>query len=75
MAKRPTDQEMKARALGRWNNEGGAQPKAHPRRPRDPDELGKRTVDISDGETEHVATPEEERKDASGGPRRESGAT
>jgi hypothetical protein len=43
----PTDAEMKAKAIARWNNEGGA-PEAgdvsvrkRPKRPRDPNQLAK----------------------------------
>ena len=65
MAKRPTDEEVKAKALSRWNNEGGAQPEKRPRRPRDPNQLGKLIVDLSVGDAEdHVPTPEEEGKSA-----------
>src|SRR5687768_16046177 len=65
MAKRPTDEEMKAKALSRWNNEGGAQPEKRPRRPRDPNQLGKLIVDISVGNAEdHIPTPEEDGKSA-----------
>ena len=65
MAKRPTDEEMKARALSRWNNEGGAQPVKRRRHPRDPIKLGKLFVDTSVSDAEdHLPTLEEEGKRA-----------
>ena len=58
MAKRPTDEAMKTRALDRWNNEGGAPVSTkRPKRPRDPNQLGKLIVDFSVGEVED-AKPE-----------------
>jgi len=62
MAKRPTDEAMKTRALDRWNNEGGAPVSTkRPKRPRDPNQLGKLIVDLSVGEAED-AKPEDESK-------------
>ena len=58
MAKRPTDEAMKTRALDRWNNEGGAPVSTkRSKRPRDPNQLGKLIVDLSVGEVED-AKPE-----------------
>ena len=60
---RPTDEEMKAKALDRWNNEGGA-PARPPKRPRDLNQWAKRMVDIATGEVEdREPTPEEQGKD------------
>ena len=51
--RRPTDEEMKAKALDRWNNEGGAPASTpRPKRPRDPNQWAKRMVDIATGEVE-----------------------
>jgi hypothetical protein len=42
MPKRPTDADMKARALDRWRNEGGAgDPAADGKHPSDPNESAK----------------------------------
>lgn len=65
--KRPTDEAMKAKALDRWNNEGGAPaaPAKHPKRPRDLNQWAKRMVDIATGEVkDNAPTPEEQGKDA-----------
>src|SRR5687767_3897002 len=58
---KPTDEEMKAKALDRWNNEGGAAatPAKQPKRPRDLNQWAKRMVDIATGEVEDVPTPED----------------
>ena len=66
MAKRLTDAEQKAKAVGRWDNEGGAAaPSKRPKRPRDPNQLGKLIVDISVGDMEdRIPTPEEQGKSA-----------
>jgi hypothetical protein len=58
--KPPTDAEMKAMAISRWNNEGGApasgdvsaRKRQRPKRPRDPAQLAKLIVDIATGEVE-----------------------
>jgi hypothetical protein len=58
--KPPTDAEMKAMAISRWNNEGGApasgdvsaRMRQRPKRPRDPAQLAKLIVDIATGEVE-----------------------
>jgi hypothetical protein len=56
--KPPTDAQMKAKAIARWNNEGGAPAsgdvsvRKRPKRPRDPNQLAKRIVDIATGEAE-----------------------
>jgi hypothetical protein len=54
--KPPTDAQMKAKAVARWDNEGGAPQsgdvsarKQH-KRPRDANQLAKRIVDIATGE-------------------------
>jgi hypothetical protein len=57
--KRPTDEEIKAKALDRWNNEGGAPaPAKRPKRPRDLNQWAKRMVDIATGEVEDEKKPE-----------------
>ncbi len=62
MAKRPTDEAMKTRALDRWNSEGGAPVSTkRPKRPRDPNQLGRLIVDLSVGEVED-AKPEDDGK-------------
>lgn len=68
--KPPTDAEMKAKAIARWNNEGGApesgdvSARKRRKRPRDPNQLAKLIVDIASGEVEdRDPTPEEEGKD------------
>jgi hypothetical protein len=58
--KPPTDAEMKAKAIARWDNEGGAPVSGdvstrehhHPKRPRDANQLAKRIVDTAAGEVE-----------------------
>ena len=63
-SKRPTDEEIRAKALDRWNNEGGAPaPVKTPKRPRDLNQWAKRMVDIATGEVEdREPTPEEQGK-------------
>src|SRR4051812_9079858 len=63
--KKPND----AKALSRWNNEGGApaagdaSARKHPKRPRDLNQWAKRMVDIATGEIEdREPTPEEQGK-------------
>ena len=52
-SKRPTDEEIRAKALDRWNNEGGAPaPVKTPKRTRDLNQWAKRMVDIATGEVE-----------------------
>jgi len=71
-AKKPsTDADMKAKAISRWNNEGGAPASGDVstrrlKRPRDPAQLAKLIVDIATGEVEdREPTPEERGKDPS----------
>jgi len=66
-----TDADMKAKAISRWNNEGGAPASGDVstrrlKRPRDPAQLAKLIVDIATGEVEdREPTPEERGKDPS----------
>ena len=63
--KQPTDEEMKERAIGRWNNEGGAPaPAKRPKRPRDPNQLRKMIVDLSVGEAKEVFADDPPKKEA-----------
>src|SRR5215211_2208192 len=64
--KKPND----AKALSRWNNEGGApaagdaSARKHPKRPRDLNQWAKHMVDVATGEIEdREPTPEEQGKD------------
>jgi hypothetical protein len=55
-SKQPTDEEMKkAKALDRWNNEGGA-PAKPPKRPRDLNQWAKRMVDLATMDEHELAT-------------------
>ncbi len=50
MAKRSADEQQKARALSRWENEGGARgPAKKPKRPRDLNQWAKHIVDLATG--------------------------
>jgi hypothetical protein len=49
-----TDEQQKARALNRWENEGGAKAKA-PRRPHDLNQRAKGMVDIATGEVQDAS--------------------
>ena len=54
------------KAIGRWDNEGGAPSggRSRPKRPRDPNQLAKRILEIATGEREdREPTPEEQGKD------------
>ncbi len=62
MARRPTDEEMKAKALDRWTNEGGARaPSKNPKRPRDTNQLAHRIVDIATGDGQAEILEDRER--------------
>ena len=55
--KPPTDAQMKAKALARWDTEGGApesgdvSARQHHKRPIDANQLAKRIVDIASGQS------------------------
>jgi hypothetical protein len=49
----PADEQQKAKALNRWENEGGAKAKT-PKRPRDVNQRARRMVDIATGEVDDV---------------------
>ena len=73
-SKQPTDKEMKERAIGRWNNEGGAPaPAKRPKRPRDPNQLGKMIIDLSVGEAKEVFADDPPKNEAAAAPGRIGG--
>ena len=62
----PKPPNNNAKAIGRWDDEGGAPNggRAMRKRPRDPNVLGKLIVDIATGQVEdREPTPEEQGKD------------
>jgi hypothetical protein len=72
--KQPTDEEMKERAIGRWNNEGRAPaPAKRPKRPPDPKQLGKMIVDLSVGEAKEVFADDPPKNEAAAALGRMSG--
>jgi hypothetical protein len=68
---------MKAKALDRWNNEGGAAAMSakHPKRPRDLNQSAKRMADIATGEVEDDAPAKRADSGAKGGMARASKLT
>lgn len=52
--KRPTDEAMKAKALSRWEGEGGSPP-PKPKRPRDMNQWAKHIVDVATGVADEPA--------------------
>jgi hypothetical protein len=56
--KQPTDEAIKAKALSRWEGEGGAPIEGRkPKRPRDMNQWAKRMVDIATGEADGRRRP------------------
>jgi hypothetical protein len=52
MPERPSDSQMKARAISRWDNEGGALMPERAPRSRDTDQLAERISDNATGEAD-----------------------